>query len=410
MAAGTRAGWHTRHDRFEPGPVRRHIATRWATGKSETMITQSTGNNTPAPTSPPWWSRRPEWVVYATAGWSGVYGLLGLVWALGGAGFPFGIEADPGAEASVFKNATPAMTGTAIAVLGLAGSVAAMVMGRRRLGRRFGELLVFAWSMAAVLVVLIPDGRPLLALIRAPMLVIGTPLGIVPEGIGVSEFFSLFLPWPVVNQIVLMVGGLLWAATAVVYRRRLDDACLRCGRSSARGSAWAAAESAARWGRWAVAVAIAVPVGYAATRWSWALGIPLGTTQDALTKEAAKSPGIWLAGAVLATLALGGAVLTLGLVQKWGEIYPRWIPRLRGRPVRPRTAIIPASLVAALITSTGLTYLRRHILEGYSIDWENWGMYVPQLFFPLWGAALGVATLAYHLRRRGPCRTCGLDG
>ena len=79
-------------------------------------------------------------------------------------------------------------------------------------------------------------------------------------------------------------------------------------------------------------------------------------------------------------MGAGGALLTLGLVQRWGEVYPRWIPYLRGKPVRPRTAIVPASLVAILITSAGLTYVR---------------------------TALGAATLAYHLRRRRACGRCG---
>jgi hypothetical protein len=39
-----------------------------------------------------WWQRWPEWVGYAAAAWSLAYGLLGLWWALGGAGFPFGTE------------------------------------------------------------------------------------------------------------------------------------------------------------------------------------------------------------------------------------------------------------------------------------------------------------------------------
>ncbi|WP_165959510.1 hypothetical protein [Nonomuraea longispora] len=26
-------------------------------------------------------------------------------------------------------------------------------------------------------------------------------------------------------------------------------------------------------------------------------------------------------------------MLTLGLIGRWGEVFPRWIPMLRGRPV-----------------------------------------------------------------------------
>jgi hypothetical protein len=52
------------------------------------------------------------------------------------------------------------------------------------------------------------------------------------------------------------------------------------------------------------------------------LGIPLGVTREFLREEARDTPDIWLAGTALATLAVGGATLTLGLVQRWGEVYP----------------------------------------------------------------------------------------
>jgi hypothetical protein len=38
---------------------------------------------------------------------------------------------------------------------------------------------------------------------------------------------------------------------------------------------------------------------------------------------------------------------------------------------------------------------------------ENWAALAPELLWPLWGAALGAATLAYYCRRRGKCRHCG---
>src|SRR5256885_1595768 len=92
----------------------------------------------------------------------------------------------------------------------------------------------------------------------------------------------------------------------------------------------------------------------------------------------AQAPGIWLAGALLATMGAGGALLTLGLVQRWGEVYPRWIPYLRGKPVRPRTAIVPASLVAILITSAGLMYVRWFLLGRFRLTSETWGLFLPR--------------------------------
>jgi hypothetical protein len=89
-----------------------------------------------------------------------------------------------------------------------------------------------------------------------------------------------------------------------------------------------------------------------------------------------------------------------------GEAYPRWIPYLRGKRVRRRTAIIPASAVALRITSAGLMYLRWLALGRIDLTTDTWGLFVPE-FWPLWGGAIGSATLACHLRRRGLCRHCG---
>jgi len=323
----------------------------------------------PPPADRSWRARWPERVGWAAAAWSLVYALLGLYWWRGGAGFPFGSAHDPTARGvSLLEHAQAETAGPALAVV-------------------------------------IPDYRPLLALVRVPMLLVGAPFG-WPEQVRLSQFFEIFLPWPVLNQILFICGGLLWAATALAYRRRTRAACGNCGRDGTR-TGWTTPGAAARWGRWAVAVAVAIPIGYSLTRWAWALDIPLGVSREGLHKEAAESPGIWLAGAMLATMGAGGALLTVGLIRPWGEVYPRWIPYLRGKRVRPRTAIIPATAVALLVTSAGLMFLRWLVLGRIDLTADTWGLFVPEFFWPLWGGALGLATLAYHLRRRGRCRHCG---
>jgi hypothetical protein len=35
------------------------------------------------------------------------------------------------------------------------------------------------------------------------------------------------------------------------------------------------------------------------------------------------------------------------------------------------------------------------------IDEEDWAALAPELLWPIWGVALGAATLAYYFRRRG---------
>ena len=350
---------------------------------------------------------------WAAAGWSVAYGVLGVFWAVGGGGFPFGIDHDPDARwTSLLEAATPGPVGTLLGILGLASGAAAAVIASgtgagRRVGSRLGRrvLVGYGWVLAATLTVVLPDYRPLLAVVRAPVLLIGAPFG-WPVQVSVTDFFSFYLPWPVVNQLVLMLGGVLWAGTALQAQRREREACGRCGRGRVP-TPWSEPSAAARWGRYAVVVAVAIPVFYAATRWSWALGIPVGISVDELRTEAEESPGIWLAGAAIATMAVVGAFLTVGLVRPWGVVYPRWLPSLGGRHVRPRTAIVPSVLVSVLVTSAGLMYLRWWVLGRIELTSQTWGLFVPELLWPLWGVALGAAAFAYHLRRRSTCRECG---
>jgi hypothetical protein len=137
-------------------------------------------------------------------------------------------------------------------------------------------------------------------------------------------------------------------------------------------------------------------------------------TPEFLCDEARDSPDIWLAGALLASVAVTGAILTLGLIRRRGEVYPRWVPFAGGKPVAPRTAIIPATVAAVLIFTAGLHAIRAQLFgyypEGSGLGEENSGTTAPGLLWPIWGAALGAATLGYHLRRRGPCGHCGLSG
>jgi hypothetical protein len=113
-------------------------------------------------------------------------------------------------------------------------------------------------------------------------------------------------------------------------------------------------------------------------------------------------------------IAYGGAILTLGLVQRWGEVFPRWIPFVGGKRVPIPFAVFPASLVAVLVTTAGLMFVRLTltgrlgaILGEGVLSAENWAALAPELLWPLWGGALGAATLAYYYRRRGKCEHCG---
>jgi hypothetical protein len=112
-----------------------------------------------------------------------------------------------------------------------------------------------------------------------------------------------------------------------------------------------------------------------------------------------------------------GAVLMLGLVQRWGEVFPRWMIGLAGRRVPIALAVVPASLVSVLLIVGGIAIwsgLDQMVAnwvaggaEGIGLVGELIFQVGPTLLFPVWGLALAVATLGYYYRRRGPCSVCG---
>jgi hypothetical protein len=343
--------------------------------------------------------RWPDRVGYAAAAWAAVYGVIALVWTLTGDGFPFGHN-DADGELSVLRN-LPAELGaplfaavllaTAVGTFAMTGPHAVRLRGP---GRRV--LLGSGWVVAAALLVVVPDARLLAVAGYAPMLLLGAPFGWPP--VDYAEVFT----WALINQGCCVAGGFLVARTVLAWQRRTGGSCAACGRDEA-AAAWATAASAARWGRWAMAVAAVIPLLYAVTRLAWLAGIPLGIS-EAFLHELWESGAVW-AGAGLGAFAVVGAVLTLGLVRRWGEVFPRWLPGLAGRRVPVMLAVVPASLVAVMVTSASLGLLT----SGRFIALIGTGglAVAPMLLWPLWGVALGAATLAYYLRRRGRCPTCG---
>jgi len=162
-------------------------------------------------------------------------------------------------------------------------------------------------------------------------------------------------------------------------------------------------------------VAMVAPIFYTFTRYAWALGIPLGMTEEYL--RAGQASGTWIGGLFLASFALVGALLMLGLVQRWGEVFPRWMIGLAGRRVPIALAVVPASLASVLLIVGGIgiwaglpqmvANLGASGVEGIEAIGAIIFQLGPTLLFPIWGVALAVATLGYYFRRRGPCSVCG---
>jgi hypothetical protein len=345
------------------------------------------------------WQR---WTAYAAVAWSLVYAALGLYWAVSGRGFPYAAELVSGPLAPVAGLFGPGVSWTIVIIAGIPAAVmgVAMLLGVRVLR----PLLITAGALlSGVLLLLMTDINLLILLGYIPM-------GIFKLFSGDERGQAILLgwgQWTVVHQLLCLIGGFLWLAATASYARRSGDACLECGRADG-ADGWTSPANAARWGRIAVYVAMLVPVIYAVTRYAWVLGIPLGISMEHL--RAGQESGTWISGLFLANFGLLGGVLMLGLVQHWGEVFPRWMIGLSGRRVPIALAVVPASIVSVLLMVGGIS-----IWSGYeemvnaalASGQDFWLVVGPTLLFPLWGAALAAATLGYYFRRRGPCRTCG---
>lgn len=214
------------------------------------------------------------------------------------------------------------------------------------------------------------------------------------------------VPAAVLWQGFLLLGPGLWLAVwASLESRRqrvraesgtnaeVDDGVANDESPAESAGAVGAASASAKI---AVGVAVAVPVLYASTRILWAIGIPLGLDPE-FYAEGLKV-GLWHSGLVLAFSGLAGALLTLGLVQKWGERLPRWTGPLAGRRVPILLATLPASIVALALFTGGMGLVQSVLLHDVDLS-SNWVTIGPTLLFPLWALALGWATYAYRARR-----------
>src|SRR5690625_3665627 len=99
---------------------------------------------------------------------------------------------------------------------------------------------------------------------------------------------------------------------------------------------------------------------------------------------------------MLSTGAWAGFILTMGLIRPWGEVFPRWMPRVAGRPVPVWFAAGPGAAVAAILVVSAVPMLRMFAEQGL-IE-----AVVSALIFPLWfwGPALALAVWGYVLHRR----------
>lgn len=369
----------------------------------------------------------PRRVAVAAGVWSALTAIIGLWWTLRPSAYLLGQESSTLTGASLIDEIEARPGAAMLLTFGVVGMVAAAMLQRELPVPARAALLALAAAYGVIFGLVVPD---LQVIMLIAYLVVGAgPLGLVlilvfaairglrpfaiamavlativvagwttgiADGATVGTWASRIIRLPLefhrpMFLLLFLVGGMIWAAVAVVLVRLDKQRCARCGRP---GASWTRPESAARWGRWVTIAAALCALPYGLQRLTWLTPWPTVVEPS----ELAANPEIRLHGLLLGLASIGGCILTFGLIQRWGEVWPHWIPRLGGRPVPPPMAIIPGALLAAAITVSGIS-LTLHM------DGDLIGLgFLP---LPIWGPLLGAATLAYYYRRRPPCRQCG---
>lgn len=156
--------------------------------------------------------------------------------------------------------------------------------------------------------------------------------------------------------------------------------------------------------RWAYRLAHAIPFMVLPSS-LWRLGLVFDSTMGL---EAAVEPGYVMGlGEKLYIVGLSifselVALTALGLVSRWGEVVPSWIPVIGGRRVHPYAAIMPAVLGSlALIAIWTYGFRDAFSDEFLPFSGTGWKVLMLACYLPLnlWGPSLLLLTWAYYRRR-----------
>ena len=135
------------------------------------------------------------------------------------------------------------------------------------------------------------------------------------------------------------------------------------------------------------------PLPYALARASWLTPWPLfGPGADEL------EPAMLATGLMLGSGAVAASILTLGLILPWGRTFPRWLPRVGGRPVPVAAVAVPGFVAAGILCVSAAPMFAMSLASPASpIDAVLLNLVLPLWF---WGPTLALAVWAYLAWRR----------
>ncbi|MGC4746927.1 hypothetical protein ACLQ28_14865 [Micromonospora sp. DT201] len=337
------------------------------------------------------WRSWRRWVPAAASGFAWFLIAMGVFWSLGGAGYPFGRNDSTGPDySSLLAGLERDAGGPLITVFGVVAlAVAWQLDVRDRSPGRRRPAIVGGVSVAAVIVLVVLDGR---------MIALLPPLGFLPIA-------WLRADWPTLFQVAMAAGAALFLLASIAYAGGSSDPDSRDLRRR-RAAQWVRA------GRIATYVAMVCPLPYALIRLAWSRGWAVGAPEPFVVSLLRNQPENVYIEPTLASFALGGVVLTSGLLCRWGRVFPRWIPWLRGRVVPMWFPLMlgGSAVIAIFVFGRGLLLgqLGVHLpgqLDTFQLwgepvyDWAYWGAGgLGWCLFPLWSISLAVALAGYYHR------------
>ncbi|MFI9556795.1 hypothetical protein [Nonomuraea endophytica] len=156
-----------------------------------------------------------------------------------------------------------------------------------------------------------------------------------------------------------------------------------------------------RWGRVVTVLAALGAAPYALARISWATPWPLFGFDPVSDRMVVLISGMdaatRLQGFLIGLGSVAAVVLTFGLISRWGEVFPRWLPVVGGREVPVMLAVVPAVAGAAVLCVSAPGVLAGAVQHS---AWLDGVMFVVLFPCPVWGPLLTAAVYAYWARRR----------
>ncbi|UBU11562.1 hypothetical protein [Nonomuraea gerenzanensis] len=156
--------------------------------------------------------------------------------------------------------------------------------------------------------------------------------------------------------------------------------------------------------RWALRAAYALPwllLPSCLWRLPFAFHFEMGQLSDAPVSPLWVTIPYVFGLSVLTELA---GLLSIGLVRRWGEVVPGWIPVIGGRRVPPMAAVVPAVAGGLVLTVVSVWMVLTWVGVSGRMAYENgwWQALAMVCITPLalWGPIVLALAYAYCRRRR----------